>query len=88
MGEDLKLRPDAVEWRAVDGEVLVLAMHTSEYLNVNQTGARVWEALATGTTRAELREMLVEEFRVDETRAEADLDAFLADLRCRGLLDG
>jgi hypothetical protein len=87
MATGLKLRPEAIEWREVEGEVLVLDIDASEYLSVNPTGARVWEALAAGTTRAALVRMLVEAFRVDDATAEADLDAFLAGLRERGLLD-
>ena len=87
MTTDLKLRGDALEWRKAEGEILVLDVNASEYLTLNPTGARVWEALAAGTTRSELVRLLVEAFQVDDATAEADLDAFLAGLRERGLLD-
>jgi Coenzyme PQQ synthesis protein D (PqqD) len=87
MATDLKLRGEAIEWRELEGEILVLDVNASEYLTLNRTGAHLWEALAAGTTRTQLVRTLVEAFQVDEATAEADLDAFLADLRRRGLLD-
>jgi Coenzyme PQQ synthesis protein D (PqqD) len=87
MATELKLRREAVEWRESEGELLVLDIGASEYLSANATGGRLWQALAGGATREELVGMLVEAFQVDDRTAEADVDAFLAMLRERGLLE-
>lgn len=84
---ELKLKAGAIEWRETDGEVLALDNNAAEFLSINSTGSRLWEALATGTTRAHLVEILVAEFRVSRATAETDVDTFLAGLRGRGLLD-
>ena len=83
----LKLREDALEWREVDGQVIALDLRASEYLALNATGTAVWAALANGAERRALVERLVERFDVDEASATRDLDAFLASLRERELLE-
>jgi hypothetical protein len=47
----------------------------------------MWNALGAGTTREELTARLVDEYGIDAETASQDVDAFLADLRERGLLD-
>jgi Coenzyme PQQ synthesis protein D (PqqD) len=86
MTERLRLRPDALEWRRVDDETLVLDGASSTYLALNRTGSVVWSALAEGATREDLVAQLVAAFDVDQARAAADLDALLAELRRLDLL--
>jgi hypothetical protein len=47
----------------------------------------MWNALADGTTKEELAASLVDEYGIDAGTASEDVDAFLADLKERGLLD-
>ena len=82
----LRLNADAVSWREVDGEVIALGHESSEYLATNASGAVLWKSLAEGTSRDALVALLVGDFEVDETRAGADVDAFLASLAAQGLL--
>jgi hypothetical protein len=84
---ELKLRHAGVAWKEVDGEVVALDEQGAVYLAANAAGAVIWRALADGTTHAALVAGLVDEFGVATDRASADVDAFLADLRERGLLD-
>jgi hypothetical protein len=83
----LKLRDAGVAWKEVDGEVVALDERESLYLAANSAGAVLWRALAGGTTHAALVDGLVTEFGIDDARASADVDAFLAELREHGLLD-
>jgi hypothetical protein len=82
-----KLRHTDVAWKEVDGEVVALDEREALYLAANPAGAVLWRALADGTTHAQLVDGLVAEFGIETDRASADVDAFLADLRGRGLLD-
>ena len=77
MSERLRLRSHGLEWREIEGEVVALDVPTSRYLRLNRTGALLWSSLAAGATREELLERLMERFDLDETKAAADLDAFL-----------
>jgi hypothetical protein len=86
-GKDrVRLRQDEVEWRELEGEVVVLDLRRSTYLAVNRTGALLWRRLVEGATRAELVEKLMDEFGLEPKAARADLDSFLAELREQELL--
>ncbi|MGI8904715.1 MAG: PqqD family protein [Solirubrobacteraceae bacterium] len=82
----LRLHDESLDWRAVEGEVLALDLGSSEYLGVNRSGAVLWRELASGSSRAGLIERLMAETRIETSRAEDDVDRFLAQLRARGLL--
>ena len=81
------LRPGAVEWREVEGEVIAVDVRTSEYLAVNQTGAVLWGALRDGATRGQLADRLVARFEVEPEVAASDVEEFLSVLEQRGLLE-
>ena len=82
----LTLRADALDWRAIEGEVIALEGRTATYLSANRSGSLLWDALARGTTRAELVALLGAEFGIDDHRAAADVDAFLSQLAEHDLL--
>jgi hypothetical protein len=84
----LKLRDDAIHFREVDGETLLLDLRTSKYLVVNPSATLLWRHLAEGTTRAELVAALAAEYDLDPAEAAADVDAFLDDCRARELVHG
>jgi hypothetical protein len=83
----LRLRQHGLEWREVDDEVVALDLDTARYLATNRTGALLWDQLAAGATREALVALLVATWGLDQARAEADVDAFLAMLTDRGLLE-
>ena len=85
-GPVLRLRPEAVAWRNVEGEVVALDLARSEYLTVNATGRVLWDALADGATEQEIVRRIVASFAVDEATAAADVAALLAELRTRGIV--
>jgi Coenzyme PQQ synthesis protein D (PqqD) len=82
----LRLRDDALEWRALEGEVLALDSATQRYLATNRSGAVLWAALAAGSTRDELVAVLVGRFDVGEEEAGRDVDGFLGAIEAQGLL--
>lgn len=82
----LRLREEGLNWREIDGEVVVLDVKRSHYLNLNPTGCVLWLLLAKGATKRQLVDKLVEEFDVDESTARDDVEAFVASCRENGLL--
>jgi hypothetical protein len=89
MGTDdatLRLREHGLNWREIDGEVVVLDTERSHYLNLNPTGCVLWLVLAEGATKRQLVEKLLEEFDVDEATALADVEAFVSSCRENDLL--
>ena len=55
-------------------------------LNLNDAGALLWKALEAGADRDGLVAALTAEYEVDDARAAADVDAFLAKLAQAGCL--
>jgi len=86
MTDQLRLRAEAVAWRDVDGDVIALGLESSTYFGTNESGTVLWRRLAEGTNRAELIETLMTTFGLEQAQAQADVDAFLDELRSRDLL--
>jgi hypothetical protein len=82
----LRLRKEGLNWREIDGEVVVLDVERSHYLNLNPTGSVMWLMLAEGATEPGLVARLTQEFDVDELTAREDVASFLASCRENGLL--
>jgi hypothetical protein len=82
----LRLREQGLNWREIDGEVVVLDIERSHYLNLNPTGCVLWLMLADGATELQLVEKLTEEFDVNEQTARGDVEAFIVSCRQNGLL--
>jgi hypothetical protein len=81
-----RLRQDAI-WREADGEVIALDERLTNYVSTNSTGALLWKQLADGASPGELAEQLVSAFEVERSRAERDVQAFLAELDSQGFLE-
>lgn len=82
----LRLRTDDLEWREIDSDIVILDGREATYLTLNGSGALLWRRLATTATRDELVGALLEAYDVDQPKAAADTDAFLAALSAQGLL--
>jgi hypothetical protein len=81
-----RLREHGLNWREIDGEVVLLDIERSHYLNLNATGCVLWLMLAEGATEPQLVEKLIDEFDVDEQMARGDVAAFIVSCRDNGLL--
>jgi Coenzyme PQQ synthesis protein D (PqqD) len=82
----LRLRHEGLNWREIDGEVVVLDTERSHYLNLNPTGSVMWLMLAEGATQRQLVQRLTQEFEVDEETARQDVASFLTSCQENGLL--
>jgi Coenzyme PQQ synthesis protein D (PqqD) len=83
---NIRLKADAVAWREAGDEVLALDLNSSTYISANSSAVLLWKMLAEGTSREALVARLMGEYGIDESRAGVDVDAFVADLDSRGLL--
>jgi hypothetical protein len=82
----LALRPDDLTWTTTDEGVTVLDVRTARYLQLNRSGATLWERLSAGATLDELADSLCARFGIDVERARADAEEFVNVLRERDLL--
>lgn len=82
---------DGFVLRNVCGAFVVIAVgeQTLDFkamIELNETGAFLWEQLQQETTEAELLKSLMQEYDVDEQTAVADIIAFLQSLKAADLL--
>ena len=68
-------------------EAAILNMKNSVYYGVNPVGATVWNLLKEAKTVAEIRDVILDEYEVDEVRCEKDLLALLEEMRSEGLIE-
>jgi hypothetical protein len=67
-------------------EAAILNLKNSVYYGMNPVGARVWDLLKQPKSVRELRDVLLEEYEVDQERCEKDLLALLGTMRDEGLI--
>ena len=68
-------------------EAAILNMKNSVYYGMNPVGATVWNLLKQPKTVAEIRDAIVAEYEVEETRCEQDLLSLLEEMRSEGLIE-
>lgn len=83
---ELRLREADLSWRQVGDEIIVLDLRSNAYLSINQSGTTLWQMLVDGSDPIAMTTRLVSNFDLDEGRARADVDAFIAMLAERDLL--
>jgi hypothetical protein len=83
----VQLRQADLTWQVAGDDVVILDLKGSVYLKLNGSARVLWERLVEPCTESDLTATLVDRYRIDDERATADVTAFLADLRQRGLLD-
>jgi Coenzyme PQQ synthesis protein D (PqqD) len=83
-----RIRSDQLSWRAVADEVVILDFETAAYWTLNDTGAALWERLASGPATVEqLVDQLIGEFDVTREVARLDLEAFLTTCLERNMIE-
>lgn len=82
----LRLNKEATAYRRVGDEFYVLTTRDSTLHNVRGAGVRIMELLEEGKGRDEILAVLLAEFEVDAATLAADVDAFLAELKAKGIL--
>lgn len=85
--ERLPVPAEGVVCQAVSGGAVVLDTEREVYFGLNETGLRIWERLAAGTTPERLFETLEAAHPdVDRERIRAEASALLRDLADAGLV--
>ncbi len=70
----------------VDDEEVILDTEEGVYYGLNPVGAHVWELLHEPVTVSDIVDSITEQYDVSRDRCEADVRAFVADLRDAGLV--
>ncbi len=79
---------DAVRWRVVDGEAVLIHVKTTFYYSLNATGTAVWELLAEGDRSLdELVEAVAARFERDPSKVRSDVELFLEQMTKEELVE-
>ena len=68
-------------------EAVILNLKSGEYFGLDPVGARIWSWLETPQAVVQLRDRLVEDYKVDSDQIERDLFALLTQLVDEGLIE-
>lgn len=82
----MRLRTEGIAWQELDDELVVLDLESSRYLSANPTGTFLAGLLREDRSLDELRDALVAEYGIPPEIAEADVRAYVDELRSLGLL--
>lgn len=82
----MQLRDEHAVWREVDGEIVILDLRSSRYLQLNASGTALWRWLAQDADEPALVSALAAQFDLAEAQAARDVTAFLRDLEAQGFL--
>jgi hypothetical protein len=81
------IQGDAVAWREVDGEFVLISVETTHYYSLNSTGSDAWRILLEGPQTADsIAGLLAARHRVDRSAIGTDIAALLEELRAEGLI--
>ena len=78
--------PDGVAYREVEGQILILKADDDMLQTLNATGAFIWKRLSKQQPVSRIVSGMAKEFRIERSRAEADVAAFIGDLKKQGLI--
>jgi hypothetical protein len=82
-----RIRRDGIACSDLGSEVVILDLATSRYFAASASAAVLVAALVEGASAEDLVHRVLAEYDVPPTEATADVDAFLAQLQSRNLLD-
>jgi hypothetical protein len=87
MGGDVLPRPiPDVAYRELEGEIVLVHLGTNRIYSLNETGARFWELLASGSERADIERQLLDEFAIEPEALRREIDSMLVALANEGLV--
>ncbi|TQS01119.1 lasso peptide biosynthesis PqqD family chaperone [Paenibacillus ottowii] len=70
----------------MDGEKVMMSIHTGKYYNLGFTGGRIWELAESSPSLGEIVTVLTNEYEVDEEQCRQQVHTFIAELEREGLL--
>ena len=71
----------------MDGETVMMSMGTSKYYNLGKTGSVIWGMIESPKTVESIVSSLMEQYQVPREQCEAEVIAFLDDLRRERLIE-
>ena len=82
----MRLKSEGITWQDVDGQVVVLDLRSSLYLELNSSASRLYVELAGGAEREQLVTLLQTTYGIEHEVAHRDVEAFVQSMRQHDLL--
>lgn len=87
----MKIKEDFILRKIADSYIVVpvndLTLNFNGIINLNETGAFLFEILQRGATVEELKEKMLAEFDVSPEKASKDIDAFIQKAKDAGVFE-
>jgi hypothetical protein len=84
-GQLFRVSSDTV-YDVLDDQSVLINVRTNELYELNRTGTRFWELLSAGHNRAQIRQLMLQEFDVAETVLDREIDSLIDSLQGAGLI--
>jgi hypothetical protein len=83
----MKLKiPDGVMFRILGGEAVLLNLASGTYFGLDEVGTRMWQLMSEHGSTDKVVEAMLEEYEVEESLLQRDLDKLVKDLTDNGLV--
>lgn len=91
VGVNMKIKEDFILRKVADSYVVVpvndMTVDFNGIINLNETGAFLFEILQKGADKQELLDKLLSEYEVTSEKAENDIDVFIQKLKDADILE-
>jgi hypothetical protein len=77
---------NGVAYREIEGQILILKADDDMLQTLNATGAFIWKRLMKRQPVSRIVSGMATEFRIERSRAAADVRTFIGDLKRQGLI--
>lgn len=83
----MKLKiPDDIMFRVLGGEAVLLNLASGTYFGLDDIGTRMWQLMSEHGSTDKVVEVMLEEYEVEESLLQRDLDKLVKDLTDNGLV--
>lgn len=69
----------------IGGEAVMMSIENGAYFGLNPVATRIWDLIEQPQLLADLVQKITEEYEVDASQCEADVQGFVAEMIERGL---
>lgn len=85
LNQIVRLSPQVISQQLAN-ETVILDLDSESYFGLDAVGTRIWQLIREGADLQTIKNTLLEEYDVDESQLQADLEALIADAQQRGLI--
>ena len=85
LNQKITLSPEVIS-QEVSGETVLLDLESENYFGLDEVGTRIWQLIKEKDDLQAIYNTLLDEYEVEESRLQADLEALLGEISKLGLV--